>query len=66
MAMVWSYLAGALGAAVHHPVLLVLKQTAVLPAHALLLRVLHPGQSVLHHHILLRLTKDMSLHLVYS
>ena len=49
------YLAGTLGAAVHNPVFLVLEQTAVLPAHVLLLRVLHPPQSVLHHRVLLGL-----------
>ena len=49
------YLAGALGAAVHDPILLVLEQTAVLPAQVLLLGVLHPHQRLLHQSVLLRL-----------
>ena len=52
------YLAGTLGAAVHDPILLVLEQTAVLPAHVLLLCVLHPHQSLLHQRVLLRLGGD--------
>jgi len=49
------YLTGTLGAAVHDPVFLVLEQTAVLPAHVLLLSVPHPPQSLLHHRVLLGL-----------
>lgn len=51
-----SYLTGTLGAAVHNPVLLILKETAVLPAHALVFDVLHVPQHLLHHSVLLSLT----------
>lgn len=36
------YLAGTFGAAVHNPVLLIVKETSVLPAHIFLFCVLYP------------------------
>lgn len=51
-----SYLTGALSTAVHDPVLLILKKSPVLPAHALVFDVLHVPEHLLHHSVLLSLT----------
>lgn len=52
--MTWHYLASTFGAAVYHPVFLILKQAAVLPAHVFLFRV-HLADDLLHDGVLLRL-----------
>lgn len=51
--MIWHYLAGTFGAAVHNPVFLIVKQAAILPAHVFLFRVLHPPKGLLHDCVLL-------------
>lgn len=60
--MLWLYLAGALGAAVHNPVLLIVKQAAILPAHVLFFRVLDLPKGLLHDRVLLRLNIQQQIH----
>lgn len=47
------YLAGTFGAAVYNPVFLIVKQSAILPAHVFLLCIFHPPKDLLHDCVLL-------------
>lgn len=47
------YLAGAFGATVYNPFFLIVKNSAVLPAHVFLFSVLHPPKGLLHDCVLL-------------